>query len=53
VIYDYGSVQPTTYKIWISWQTNPTNVGTHAENVALYDGSQRLATVQRDLTVFP
>jgi hypothetical protein len=53
VIYDYGSVQPTTYKIWISWQPNPTNVGTHAENVALYDGSQRLATVQRDLTVFP
>ncbi len=53
VVYDYGSVQPTTFKIWISWQTNPTNVGDHEQNVALYDGSRRLATVQRELTVFP
>ena len=53
VIYDYGSVQPTTFKIWVSWQTNPTNVGDHRQNLSLYDGSQRLATVQRELTVFP
>jgi hypothetical protein len=53
VVYDYGSVQPTTFKIWISWQTNPTNVGRHPQNLALYDGSHRLATVRRDVTVFP
>ena len=53
VVYDYGSVDPTTFTIWISWQTNPTNVGTHPQNVALYDGDEELATVQRDLTVFP
>jgi len=53
VVYDYGSVQPTTFKIWVSWQTNPTNVGNHRQNLSLYDGSQRLATVQRELTVFP
>jgi len=53
IVYDYGSVQPTTYKIWISWQVNATNVGSHPQSVALYDGDQRLATVRRDVTVFP
>jgi hypothetical protein len=53
VVYDYGSVQPTTFTIWLSWQTNATNVGRHPQSVALYDGAQRLATVHRDLTVFP
>jgi hypothetical protein len=53
VVYDYGSVQPTTFSIWISWQTNPTNVGRHPQDLAVYDGSQRLASVSRDLTVFP
>jgi len=53
VVYDYGSLQPTTFRIWISWQTNPTNVGRHPQNLVLYDGSQRLASVRRELTVFP
>jgi len=53
VVYDYGSVDATTFTIWISWQTNPTNVGSHSQNMALYDGDERLASVQRDVTVFP
>lgn len=53
IVYDYGSVDAGTFKIWISWQANPTNVGSHPQDVALYDGSERLASVQRDLTVFP
>jgi hypothetical protein len=53
VVYDYGSVDATTFTIWISWQTNPTNVGSHPQNMALYDGDERLAAVQRELTVFP
>lgn len=53
VIYDYGSVQPTTFKIWLSWQTNPTNVGRHPQDLSVYDGSQLLASVHRELTVFP
>lgn len=53
VVYDYGSVDATTFTIWISWQANPTTVGSHPQNMALYDGDVRLATVQRDLTVFP
>jgi hypothetical protein len=53
VIYDYGSVESTTFKIWISWQTNPTTVGSRSQNLALYDGSEKLASVHRDLTVFP
>jgi hypothetical protein len=53
VVYDYGSVDATTFKVWISWQANPTNVGMHRQNVALYDGSEQLAIAHRDVTVFP
>jgi hypothetical protein len=53
VVYDYGSESSGTFKIWISWQANPTNVGRHRQDVALYDGSTRLAVVHRDVTVFP
>ncbi|MDQ1683819.1 MAG: hypothetical protein QOC82_556 [Frankiaceae bacterium] len=53
VVYDYGPQSSGTFKIWISWQTNPTNLGRHRQDIALYDGTQRLAVVQRELTVFP
>jgi len=53
VVYDYGSVDAGTFTIWISWQANPTTVGSQSQNLALYDGSERLAGVQRDVTVFP
>ena len=53
VIYDYGSVDASTFTIWISWQANPTNVGTHRQNIALYDGAEQIALTHRDVTVFP
>jgi hypothetical protein len=42
-----------TLTVWTDWQVNPTNVGRHAEDVSLYDGPKRLATVHRTVTVFP
>jgi hypothetical protein len=53
-IWDYGPIRAgATFQVWISWQTNPTNLGRHAQNVELYDGGSQLMTVQRTLTVFP
>jgi hypothetical protein len=54
VVYDYGPVPAgSTYRIWVSWQTNPTNVGRHPQDVTLADGQQTLLTVRRTITVFP
>jgi hypothetical protein len=39
--------------VWTSWQVNPTNVGTHGEDVTLFDGPTPIATASRDVTVFP
>ena len=53
-IWDLGSLaEGSASHLWISWQTNPTNVGRHPQNLALYDGSTRLMTVDRTLTAFP
>jgi hypothetical protein len=41
------------YRVWISWQTNPTTFGRRSQDVALYDGGTELMTVHRTLTVFP
>lgn len=38
---------------FLSLQVNPTNVGHRAQNVDLYDGETRLATVHRTITIFP
>jgi hypothetical protein len=38
---------------WLSLQVNPTNMGHRAQNVWLYDGSKLIATVHRDITIFP
>ena len=42
-----------TRVVWTDWQVNPTNVGRHREDAALFDGSTRVAVVERTLTVFP
>lgn len=42
-----------TLAVWLSWQVNPTNVGTHQEDLELRDGATAVATVHRTLTVFP
>jgi hypothetical protein len=41
------------FTFWTQWQVNPVNVGRRSQDVALYDGGTRLASVDRDLTVFP
>jgi hypothetical protein len=53
-VWDFGKLpagQPS--QVWISWQTNPTSLGRHPQDVALYDGGTRLMTVRRTLTIFP
>jgi hypothetical protein len=39
--------------VWISWQVNPTDVGRRAMGVALDDGATPIASVHRDVTIFP
>jgi hypothetical protein len=38
---------------WLSLQVNPTTVGHHTEWVRLFDGTQLIAVMHRDLFVFP
>jgi hypothetical protein len=53
-VWDYGDLPAATQlRLWISWQTNPTNIGRHAQDVALYDGGTQLMTAHRMITVFP
>jgi len=39
--------------VWIYFQVNPTNLGKHAQDVVLSDGSRQLATVHRSVRVWP
>jgi hypothetical protein len=53
-IWDFGRIPAgTVFPVWISWQTNPTNIGQHSQMVALYDGGTPLMTARHTLTVFP
>jgi hypothetical protein len=53
-IWDFGPMQSgQPFRVWISWQVNPTNVGGHRQDVQLYDGQTLLTTTRHDLTVFP
>lgn len=53
-VWDFGKIPAgEAYRVWISWQTNPTNLGRHSQDVALYDGGTQLMTVHRAVTVFP
>jgi hypothetical protein len=40
------------YLLFIQLQVNPTNIGQHNADVVLYDGQQRLASIDRKVTVF-
>jgi hypothetical protein len=42
-----------TLRIYIDFQTNPTNVGSHAAGVALYDGDRRIVSIDRTQVNFP
>jgi hypothetical protein len=39
--------------VWLYFQVNPTNLGAHQENIALYDGQTPLTRIRRSVTVFP
>jgi hypothetical protein len=53
-VWDFGKIPAgAAYRVWISWQTNPTNFGRRPQDVALYDGGIQLMTVHRAITIFP
>lgn len=53
-VWDFGKLRAgVAFRVWIALQVNPTNVGRRTQDVALYDGSSRLMTARRAITVFP
>lgn len=54
LVFDLGHVpKGDRHILWIQFQTNPTDVGRRPQDVRLYDGKQLLATLHRQITVFP
>jgi hypothetical protein len=52
--FDFPSLAPgKQFTFWTEWQVNPTNIGSHDQDVSLYDGDHLLAHVDRSLFVFP
>jgi hypothetical protein len=50
----YGSLSAgQRLTVWLQYQTNPANLGTQTANVLLTDGDTPIATVKRDITIFP
>jgi len=41
------------YVLYIYFQVNPTNVGHRSQSVELLDGNERIAVVDRSITIFP
>ena len=50
VMFRYKKEQHT---FWLSLQINPTTIGTHRQNVSLYDGKTLLAVVHHSIRIFP
>jgi hypothetical protein len=42
-----------TLVVWTDWQVNPTNAGRRSEDATLFDGTTRIASTHRTVTVFP
>ena len=42
-----------TYRLFMQFQVNPTNVGHRSQDVRLYDGNELLVTMRRKVTIFP
>ena len=42
-----------SFVLYIEIQVNPTNVGRRVQNVELLDGDTHIATLNREITVFP
>jgi hypothetical protein len=46
-VWDFGPMPANVADtIWISWQTNPINVGTHSQAIELYNGKDKLITTE-------
>jgi hypothetical protein len=41
------------FTVWIAFQANPTSPGRRSQDVALFDGGNRVMSVRRTITVFP
>jgi hypothetical protein len=41
------------YRLFMQFQTNPTNVGRRSANAELYDGTTPLIVIHRTVTIFP
>jgi hypothetical protein len=41
------------YDLFLDFQVNPTAIGTRDQDVELYDGSTRIARIERTLTIYP
>lgn len=54
VVLDYGQLATgRRLTFWVYFQTNPTNVGEHREDVEIRDGHAPLVHVHRSITIFP
>ena len=54
VVLSYDQLQAgQSLVVWLYYQVNPTNVGGHSEDIALYDGPNPLTRIKRSVTVFP
>jgi hypothetical protein len=54
VAFSYGHVSAgQKLTAYVSFQTNPTNVGRRSQDVELDDGERRLAVVHRTVTIYP
>ncbi len=52
--WDFGKMPANqTFTVWISWQVNPTNLGTRSQDLELYDGQHKVLLIHHTLTVFP
>lgn len=53
-VWQFGALKADTpFRVWISWQTNPTSIGRRSQPLAVLDGNKQLATANRSLTIFP
>jgi hypothetical protein len=54
LVLSYDELQPgDRLKVWLQFEVNPINVGHRSFGVELDDGTERLARIDRDLTVLP
>ena len=51
---DFGHIAAgDSITVYLQFQVNPNNVGRKSQDVRLYDDTELLATVERDVTVWP